>query len=342
MSDVGAPSEKTYDRAVEAGFSTEQMKAAFRAVSSKLKGVEDPTNYDKYRAVLSVSEKNDEKSWLKVYGMTENQLAEMDELKLTPAQYVDILDSKSRFSSALEDVTQAWKQGESPDPKQLEDAYDFYKSLKGGKTEAYNNLTSAAKAYIAVRQSGEDSGLFLRVYRTYRYISAQDKPAAEKALDWNYNLDKVGVPNGLKSSLLSTLGFTTTLRQDSGKYGELTGSGLEADKAKKVADLMRGLTPEDGKDSVSNVQKMEAIHGMGMTPEQEELTIRTYLPDSMEKGLNKAIDIGISAGEWVELYREYARNKGTGKGQKDRLTRWCMEEFGVDYATARALADIYL
>jgi hypothetical protein len=342
VSDVGAPSEKTYDRAVEAGFSTEQMKAAFRAVSSKIKGVEDPTNYDKYRAVLSVSEKNDEKSWLKVYGMTENQLAEMDELKLTPAQYVDILDSKSRFSSALEDVTQAWKQGESPDPKQLEDAYDFYKSLKGGKTEAYNNLTSAAKAYIAVRQSGEDSGLFLRVYRTYRYISAQDKPAAEKALDWNYNLDKVGVPNGLKSSLLSTLGFTTTLRQDSGKYGELTGSGLEADKAKKVADLMRGLTPEDGKDSVSNVQKMEAIHGMGMTPEQEELTIRTYLPDSMEKGLNKAIDIGISAGEWVELYREYARNKGTGKGQKDRLTRWCMEEFGVDYATARALADIYL
>lgn len=342
VADVGATSEEIYDRAVEAGFSNSKMKAVFSGVNTRIKDIKGPTSYDKYRAVIDVCGKNPEK-WLSVYGMTDNQLAEMKKLSTTPRQYVDALDANSRLSKAMKSVTDAWKNGETPDPSKLDEAYDFFKSLSGAKAAADPQFSSAISAYIDFRGALESSERFIASYKKYREISDKEGlTASERAMEWNYYLDRSGLKSQAKSALLDNLGFYQTMEQDAGKYAELTDAGLHAKQAKAVADLMKGLTPAPGKETVSNAQKFEAIHSVGMSDDQEEKALRVYLSESMEKNFDKALDLGISAGDWVELYLEYTNQKGTGKGQKNRLTQWCMQELGVDYSTARALADIYL
>lgn len=342
ISDVAATSEAVYDRAVEAGFSNSQMKAVFSGVSDRIKDIDQPTDYDKYRAVIDVCGKDSEK-WLSVYGMTDNQLAEMKKLSTTPRQYVDALDANSRLSKAMKSVTDAWKNGETPDPSKLDEAYDFFSSLSGAKAAADPQFSSAISAYVEFRKALESSERFLVYYKKYRDISNKEGlTASERATEWAQYLDSSLLRDHAKSALLDNLSFYQTLKQDSGKYGELTDAGLHAKQAKAVSDLMKGLTPAPGKETVSTAQKIEAIHSIGMNREQEEKALRVYLSESMEKNFDKAMGYGISAGEWVELYLEYTNQKGTGKGQKNRLTQWCMQELGVDYATARALADIYL
>lgn len=342
ISDVAATSEAVYDRAVEAGFSNSQMKAVFSGVSDRIKDIDQPTDYDKYRAVIDVCGKDSEK-WLSVYGMTDNQLAEMKKLSTTPSQYVDALDANSRLSKAMKSVTDAWKNGETPDPSKLDEAYDFFSSLSGAKAAADPQFSSAISAYVEFRKALESSERFLVYYKKYRDISNKEGlTASERATEWAQYLDSSLLRDQAKSALLDNLSFYQTLKQDSGKYGELTDAGLHAKQAKAVSDLMKRLTPAPGKETVSTAQKIEAIHSIGMNREQEEKALRVYLSESMEKNFDKAMGYGISAGEWVELYLEYTNQKGTGKGQKNRLTQWCMQELGVDYATARALADIYL
>ena len=342
ISDVAATSEAVYDRAVEAGFSNSQMKAVFSGVSDRIKDIDQPTDYDKYRAVIDVCGKESEK-WLAVYGMTDNQLAEMKKLSTTPRQYVDALDANSRLSKAMKSVTDAWKNGETPDPSKLDEAYDFFSSLSGARAAADPQFSSAISAYVGFRKALESSERFLVYYKKYRDISNKEGlTASERATEWAQYLDSSLLRAQAKSALLDNLSFYQTLKQDSGKYGELTDAGLHAKQAKAVSDLMKGLTPAPGKETVSTAQKIEAIHSIGMNRDQEEKALRVYLSESMEKNFDKAMGYGISAGEWVELYLEYTNQKGTGKGQKNRLTQWCMQELGVDYATARALADIYL
>lgn len=341
-SDVGASSAEMYDKAAEAGFSNTQMKKMFSAVSQATSQLEDATNYDKYRAVLSNASEEDAATWLEVYGMSASQLEGMKSAEskgFTKVQYLDALEVNSNLNKAFDSVR------DGADSSVLDEAYKSLQEIHGNSLSlAQEQFSARVRAFVQAKSAGMSSERFLVSYRKYQSIQDNSSlSASQKAQEWSYYLDKISLQPREKAALQDNLGFSTVIKQDSGKYGDLTSAGLDAEKAKAVTNLMSGLTPKPGSETVSNIQKFSAIADMNLDPQDEEIAIRAYMPDNMVDNYKEALDLGLDTGDWVELYEEYSRlREAGGKGQKAKLTSWCMEAFGMDYSTARAVADIYL
>lgn len=341
-SDVGASSAEMYDKAAEAGFSNTQMKKMFSAVSQATSQLEDATNYDKYRAVLSNASEEDAATWLEVYGMSASQLEGMKSAEskgFTKVQYLDALEVNSNLNKAFDSVR------DGADSSVLDEAYKSLQEIHGNSLSlAQEQFSAKVRAFVQAKSAGMSSERFLVSYRKYQSIQDNSSlSASQKAQEWSYYLDKISLQPREKAALQDNLGFSTVIKQDSGKYGDLTSAGLDAEKAKAVTNLMSGLTPKPGSETVSNIQKFSAIADMNLDPQDEEIAIRAYMPDNMVDNYKEALDLGLDTGDWVELYEEYSRlREAGGKGQKAKLTSWCMEAFGMDYSTARAVADIYL
>ena len=227
----------------------------------------------------------------------------------------------------------------------LDEAYKSLQEIHGNSLSlAQEQFSARVRAFVQAKSAGMSSERFLVSYRKYQSIQDNSSlSASQKAQEWSYYLDKISLQPREKAALQDNLGFSTVIKQDSGKYGDLTSAGLDAEKAKAVTNLMSGLTPKPGSETVSNIQKFSAIADMNLDPQDEEIAIRAYMPDNMVDNYKEALDLGLDTGDWVELYEEYSRlREAGGKGQKAKLTSWCMEAFGMDYSTARAVADIYL
>lgn len=348
QSDVGESSEGTYDKAVEAGFSHDEMKRVFESVSAATKQIEEPTKYDKYRAVISTTDGENAEKWLSIYGMTDAQIEDMLEAEkkgCKKEQFVSVLEATSEIGKAFDSATSSWKNGEEPDKAVMDAAYSSLKGLKGYPLNlAEERLSARERAFVRAKDAGCSTAQFLVAYKKYRDIQDNDNLSASKqALEWQYYLDRTTMPIRVKTALSEELGFSAIIRQDSGQYGKLTESGLDAVISKTIVDSFAKLTPEPGKESVTNRQKFDAIGDIDASSKTKDAALRAIMPENMVKNYQKAADIGLSPDDWIALYGAYRDiNEAGGKGQKNKLTQWCMAEFGMSYSTARAVADIYL
>lgn len=119
---------------------------------------------------------------------------------------------------------------------------------------------------------------------------------------------------------------------------EAVAGGASQDLLTYVGSLMKGLTPEEGYTNVRPVQQMEAIvDAPNLSDEDEEKWLRYLLDAKGEAKLDKAMDAGISADDYVAAYRIYLDNDSK---KNATIAQW-QQELGVSYETAEALYRIY-
>lgn len=343
--DASGLSDAQYATAKEQGISFEEMQSVSKKVRAATKPTSAPTTkYDTFRAVLEHAPADRQTAWLKTYGMTDSQLEKASTSGLPMKDYIDTVDVSNSISSAITNYMDELTAGGHPSAKHLNKAYKAYWEMSEEARQHFRDQNGGrVMAFIDAVSNGVRMDHAMDLYSAYRNIDATDLSKSAKANKWAAHLDK-DVENGKLTSeqrdiVWESLGYYAQIRQNADKYHDMTGEGLQSDVALAVSRTLAALKPESGKSSVSAVQQFEAIVGMDVPQDQQIAAIRAYGNDGQDKNLEDALAMGLIPQQYVSAYRMYT--DASGKGKKARTIQQYQDAFGLDYATAKALYEIY-
>lgn len=335
----GIGSEARYNRAAEMGYTAEQMREVAAQVNQRLAGLENKTDYDTYRAVVDSVQEKELNNWLQVYGMSESRLEDMAKARkrgIYPSSYVDYIEAKSSVESAVSALTSAWKDSTAEPLEELSAAYKAFSGLPSTVISYYKeNNGGKAKAFIDAMDAGVSVKTFSNLFKRYMELeNSEDKPAVQ-ADQWAAVLDRARnsgqINQKQRDILFADLGIFVTMRMDAAKYTELTDLGVDPDTALYVRNVMSDLSKKR--------EKLDAISGADLDPEEKEAAARAYLDEKEEEQLDEMLDLGFDVDTYAVLYGLYSDESGTGK--KARVKAAFMRECGLTDSEAEAVYRIF-
>lgn len=341
-------SEARYESAKEMGYSLDQMSTISSQVSDYLSGMDDKTDYDTYRAVLSATQGEERYKWLEVYGLSDSRLEAMQEARkrgYSDEQCIDAFEAASLFSSAQIATSKAWSDGKELPTDKWEEAYNAYQNAPVAMRNLISSqLSTKFTAYLELRNAGMDTKTFLLEVKKYSDIGAEDGDLND-ATRWHKALDD-DVASGLitttqRNILLQNMRYFVQIPQNADKYEELKDSGLDPDSAEYIMTLAAGLLPEYGKKTVSDLQIWEQIISSDLTGSEKTAALEGYMDEKQEQKLAYAVSLGFTPSEYVDMYRVYKDTAEYGKGRKEFRIREFMNELDIDRDLAEALLEIY-
>ena len=154
-----------------------------------------------------------------------------------------------------------------------------------------------------------DSGMtWNQAAETYEeYLSLKnnaDMSAGEQATRFAAWADRSGASSEQASVITDTLKFYSQVPAEAGRYTTMTEAGLSSDKAEGLAMRISQLQPEAGKDTVSNLQRYEAVISDKSLSETEQLSaLESMMEDTEFEKLEIAYAAGVAPGQYVEFKR---------------------------------------
>ncbi len=100
---------------------------------------------------------------------------------------------------------------------------------------------------------------------------------------------------------------------DPNNYLKLTQSGVGEKAAVQMSKTLAGLKPEDGRDTVSSLQRFRAVADSELSEKERRNVVRSMLEESALEKFEAVTAAGITVGQWVD-YKEAAENVTADKG----------------------------
>jgi hypothetical protein len=253
----------------------------------------------------------------------------------------------SDLGDAMDQLVDAWK-NKQPDTEAKADLDAMYQVYSGMSSQTQKAVLEDAagrlKYFLKGRQAGVDAETFTDLYKQYWDISESRMKASEKAQRWAYDLElaqEAGtITAAQKNTLKDSMTFFQTIPAEAAKFDELTESGLSATAAQNVTRTVNNLLPEEGRKEVRDIQKLDAIVQMTLGDLETESAMRAYMTDQQEAKLDEVKDLGFDAEDYPEIYRIVdAYTSGTGK--KARTIKHMQDVYGIDYAAAKKLYEVF-
>lgn len=253
-----------------------------------------------------------------------------------------ILDKavKNAFADAFDQL--------EADPAAAAAALDQAYSLVGEKGPDQVNFANTAggrvKYFIEARRSGVNAETFVGLYQQFREIDQNpDYKTSDKAAEWAYQLEKAQeagtITKAQKDAMKDSMVYYQMFPAETVKFDQLTESGISADKAMDIGQLMEGITPQEGYTNVRDVQKAAALAGSNLSRSEKTSAMKIYLSNAQDENLDLMLGLGYGPEEYAAVYEIYSDE--SGKGKKARTINKIREELGVDYSTAKQIYDIY-
>ena len=148
------------------------------------------------------------------------------------------------------------------------------------------------------------------VFREYMRLNNEDMSGAERATEFAYYVDSLGLNSNARATVLDTLKYSSGFTAKAETYEKYQAAGLSSESAKKVYDILGGLTSEDGKEASaaqkyrafvdSDLTKSEKIAAIGVVMGTDMLT-EDGNPSSYAK-FKTMLDDGVSLDDYVSIY----------------------------------------
>jgi hypothetical protein len=255
------------------------------------------------------------------------------------------------LSDAMTALSTSWREGYEDDSgalEALESAAKTYEALTPEMRKTVKEgLSGRVAAYLEAREKGVSTETFANLYRKYWDIGESEKTAGEKANEWAYELERAqerriiteAQKNVLKQALTISSGFTV----ETGKFDQLTESGLSADAAQDLGWLIQGLKVQDGYKEVRDIQKAEAIaKSTGLSEADKIAALKIYGTDAQDENLDQMIAMGYSSRDYLNAWKLISdeREKG-GNGTKRRTINALAQMYGVSTAKATEIYEVW-
>lgn len=252
------------------------------------------------------------------------------------------------ITDAFAALTESWSSGGeyTGAVDDLEEAYSAYDKLSSTvKAEISEEAGGRLGYYLTAKKNGIATDTFLDLYKTFYSIEKGNGNASAKASKWSYELEKAQeqgtITTAQKNILKENMNFWQMIPAETDRFDELTNSGLSADKADYITQLLDGIPPETGNSRVKQIQKIAAIAGADdkLSEVDQKIAMKSVLDDKGYAKYLRVLTLGLDTDDYAASYRMFLDAEGSGK--KERTIAQYQQGFGVSYDVAKKLYEIY-
>lgn len=172
------------------------------------------------------------------------------------------------------------------------------------KQQIYSAMIGDGKdvKFSALRSEKMSWDSIMDCYDVYDRINRDDEKASIKAVDFAAEVDRMNLSDAQKAAVKSNLVFYSGVQAKAETYEKITGAGVSTSEAETLARTIGALTPEEGADSVTAMQKYKAIVDSGVSDATAAAAVQAIMPDSIAVKFSAVRQWNVPAEKYVEVY----------------------------------------
>lgn len=172
------------------------------------------------------------------------------------------------------------------------------------KQQIYSAMIGDGKdvKFSALRSEKMSWDSIMDCYDVYDRINRDDEKASIKAVEFAAEVDRMNLSDAQKAAVKNNLVFYSGVQAKAETYGKITGAGVGTSEAETLARTIGALTPEEGADSVTAMQKYKAIVDSGVSDATAAAAMQAIMPDSIAVKFSAARQWNVPAEKYVEVY----------------------------------------
>lgn len=172
------------------------------------------------------------------------------------------------------------------------------------KQQIYSAMIGDGKdvKFSALRSEKMSWDSIMDCYDVYDRINRNDEKASIKAVEFAAEVDRMNLSDAQKAAVKSNLVFYSGVQAKAETYEKITGAGVSTSEAETLARTIGALTPEEGADSVTAMQKYKAIVDSGVSDATAAAAMQAIMPDSIAVKFSAARQWDVPAEKYVEVY----------------------------------------
>lgn len=172
------------------------------------------------------------------------------------------------------------------------------------KQQIYSAMIGDGKdvKFSALRSEKMSWDSIMDCYDVYDRINRDDEKASVKAVEFAAEVDRMNLSDAQKTAVKSNLVFYSGVQAKAETYEKITGAGVGTSEAETLARTIGALTPENGADSVTAMQKYKAIVDSGVSDATAAAAVQAIMPDSIAVKFSAVRQWNVPAEKYVEVY----------------------------------------
>lgn len=172
------------------------------------------------------------------------------------------------------------------------------------KQQIYSAMIGDGKdvKFSALRSEKMSWDSIMDCYDVYDRINRDDEKASIKAVEFAAEVDRMNLSDAQKAAVKSNLVFYSGVQAKAETYEKITGAGVSTSEAETLARTVGALTPEEGADSVTAMQKYKAIVDSGVSDATAAAAMQAIMPESIAVKFSAARQWNVPAEKYVEVY----------------------------------------
>ena len=201
-----------------------------------------------------------------------------------------------------------------------EEKQTVYRYITGTKQEDGSYTTSREDDIIAFRQAGLDFDTFLKVQNEYTAVNEKYSGAGEKAMAFSHWVNSLDLTAEQAETVRNCFRYYSQIPAEAARYDSFVSAGLDDDAAYALADALNALEPEEGKKTVSNVQRYRAVLAADLSEDEQLAALQELMQESEYSKLQVGYEHGILPEAYVrfrELLPQYDADGNGTLNQKE-------------------------
>lgn len=172
------------------------------------------------------------------------------------------------------------------------------------KQQIYSAMIGDGKdvKFSALRSEKMSWDSIMDCYDVYDRINRDNEKASVKAVEFAAEVDRMNLSDAQKTAVKSNLVFYSGVQAKAETYEKITGAGVSTSDAETLARTIGALTPEEGADSVTAMQKYKAIVDSGVSDATAAAAMQAIMPDSIAVKFSAVRQWNVPAEKYVEVY----------------------------------------
>lgn len=299
----GAKGTAAYQGMTEAGVPEEDAYNLLKELRGTKK-TETESKAEAERRVLQAADISGDGKSVAYYGLmaTDKERELMDTLADSDADMGAVtqvlLDVKNAGSLKGAEASNAKRTALAESPLTDDEKREVYRYLFGEKQEDGSYTTSRDDDIMAFEQAGMDFDTFLKVQNEYTTVNEKYSGASEKAVEFSRWVNSQNLAAEQAETVRDCFKYYSQIPAEAARYDSFVSAGLSDDAAYELANSLNALEPEDGKDSVSGLQRYRAVVDAGLSTEEQ----MSVLGEMMQESEYSKLQTGYSYGVTPEAY----------------------------------------
>ncbi len=201
-----------------------------------------------------------------------------------------------------------------------EEKQTVYRYITGTKQEDGSYTTSREDDIMAFEQAGLDFDTFLKVQNEYTAVNEKYSGASEKALAFSRWVNSLDLTAEQAETVRDCFRYFSQIPAKAARYDSFVSAGLDDDAAYALANSLNALEPEEGKKTVSYVQRYRAVLSAELSEDEQLAALQELMQESEYSKLQVGYSYGVTPEAYVtfrELLPQYDADGNGTLNQKE-------------------------